>query len=181
MSRTVNPEKVNTLRDWVKRWPKASNLGIEPETREPAVYTADRSLVKTFPWERKADILTILADPSHFTADAVKAARDKYNEISEGKRQLIADTQASIQTAEKEIMRLWREHDVSQSRPEKTTKRSEIIAKEKELYDLVSDLNAALYAGRTTINKAEGTIAYVPVIPVSQRGLPMEVVLGGGQ
>lgn len=181
MARTVKTDKVTTLEDWVARWPKATNLAFDSETREPAIFSADaaRTRIGGIPWKREADVMTILSQPSRFTSTAVDAARTRYNEVQEQKRQLATGVQGAIREAEAEIMRLWREHDTTPSITDKEQRRIDIIAKEKELYGLLSDMNADLYAGRKIITTKEYSRTFVPVIPNERRGLSMTAVLGG--
>jgi hypothetical protein len=83
----AKPEKPvsTTLQEWVARWPKQKTYGFDPETREATVYTdAGRAtVVRSIAWKREADTLTILSQPSRFSAPAVTAATSRAGKVRE--------------------------------------------------------------------------------------------------
>lgn len=182
--RTVDPKKIKTLKDWSARWPGAGNLGFDPETREPAIFSADkeRTQVSKIPWNREGDTMTILAQPSRFSAKAVEAATSRYSKIHDEK--VAAQTAAAdqIRLAETALLEAWRAYRAAPpvTRP---TLRRDIFTAEKALVDLEEALAAQIYKGRSTSEFMQGEIEsvgiYVPPMPAERRGITMMAVGGG--
>ena len=148
-SRAVRVEHVKTLADWVARWPKAPNLDFDPETREPTVYSigadGSRSVVRTIPWERELDTVTLVTCPGDFAqsvVDAGVAHMAKIRERDNHKRHMI-ESQLSAVTGE--LLEKWREYRAAE--PGTTG----IIMREiLELENSIRDLEGGLVQRRIT-------------------------------
>lgn len=101
--KVVDPTKIQTLRDWVAHYPKYTNVRFHPETGEPVVYsnTEPSTVAKTFPWERQADAITVLTQPTQFPLQildtAIARVRDFANEQTEAYEKTLPDLQAAEQ------------------------------------------------------------------------------------
>ena len=114
--RTVKPERVTTLKEWVARWPKATNLGFDEETREPVVFSSDdaRSRVGSFPWRREGDTITLLTQPTHFSQQAVTAARKRFGRIVKEKdAQMRAAGEEALRGATAQLLETRRAYDAA--------------------------------------------------------------------
>lgn len=182
--RTVDPKKITTLRDWAARWPGAGNLGFDPETREPAVFSADkeRKLVSKIPWNREGDTLTILAQPSRFSTKAVEAATSRYAKVREEKVAAQIAAADQIRLAETALLEAWRAYRAAPSVTRPTLRR-DIFTAEKALVDLEDALATQIYKGRSTGEFMQGGMEvvgiYVPPMPAERRGITMMTVGGG--
>jgi hypothetical protein len=179
--RTVKTEQVKTLRDWVARWPKATNLGFDPETREATIYdtTKDRVKVASIPWKREGDTLTILAQPTRFSPQAVEAATRRFDKIREQRAQLRAAAEDGIRAAEAALLDAWRQYNAAPPTVRGTLRR-DILSAEATLRDLEEK---AAPKGRDIIvrddpDEKNGLLAaktgiYVPPMPVGRRGISL--------
>lgn len=171
--RTVNPAKIKTLADWVERWTKgATNLGFDPETREPTIYdvTKERAKVSSIPWKREADVLTVLAQPARFSAKAVEVATGRYTKIQEQRllRQKAGEEQLRAATAA--LMDAWRAFNAAPAAV-RGSLRHDILAAELA----VREIELALAdKGRRIMMVDQGYAVYVPPMPVTRRGLTIE-------
>jgi hypothetical protein len=170
-ARTVKPEQIKTLRDWTLRWPKATNLSFDAETREPSVYSADasRTLVKSFPWNREGDTMTILSDPTQFSATAVSAARQRYSKIREQQQQLTTGGEDQLRIAEAALLEAWQAYNAA-SPAVRPSLRQDILAHEKT----VRDLEVSLRPRDRVARLLDGYSAtYEPPIPIERRGISL--------
>jgi hypothetical protein len=179
--RTVKPEQVKTLRDWVTRWPKVSNLDFDADTREPAIYTVDstRQRTGTIPWRREVDMLTVLTQPARYTAQMQKAAKERYNRIDEQKGQLQAAADEQLRLAEANLLDAWRTYEQAPvgARP---ALRRDVLAAEKSFNEMEKALAGQLYRERKIREMDSGLVGtYVPLVPTARRGIPMSDVLQG--
>ena len=173
--RTVDPTKIKTLADWVARWPKATNLGFDAETREPTVYDTSkaRAKVQSIPWKREADTLTILGQPARFSVKAIATATARYTKLQEQKTQQRQAAEDQIRLAEKSLLdarRTYRESPPAVRGP----LRGDILAAESAIREL--ELSMA-DKGRMLVTLPQGTAVYVPPMPVKRRGVAMEDTL----
>lgn len=175
--RTVKPDRIKTLRDWAARWPKASNLGFDEETREPVVYSADasRTKVSTIPWKREGDTLTILATPSRFSAQATEAAKSRYGRFREQKAALTTAADEQLRILETAVLEAWRTYEAADG-PSKPSMRREILSAEKSLREQEEMLATQIYRERAVQQLKVGTVIYVPPMPVGRRGIPLTAV-----
>jgi len=177
--RTVKTEKVKTLSDWVARWPKATNLGFDPETREATIYDTSKERVKvsSIPWKREADTLTVLAQPSRFPPQTVAAATRRFDKIREQRAQQQKASEEGLRVAEAAVLDAWRTYyaepvatraplrrDVLSAEAELRSLEASIANKDREIivrYDITEQ--DALLTAKTGI--------YVPPMPTARRGL----------
>lgn len=186
MSRlSVKPELVKTLRDWSARWPKAQNLSFDPETREPTVYTQgeQRTKVSSIPWKREGDTLTILSQPTRFTAAAVDAAQKRYGRIREQRDQMSVAGAEQLRVAEAALLEAWRTYNAAAPAMRGPLRR-DILTAEKAVVEMEEALAAQLYKGRRPMVRIDvGNEVYrgvyVPPMPENRRGIPLTSVAGG--
>lgn len=178
----MKPELVKTLRDWSARWPKAQNLSFDPETREPTVYSqgTERTKVSTIPWKREGDTLTILSQPSRFTAAAVDAATKRFGRIREQRAQMSAAGAEQLRVAEGALLDAWRTYNAAPPATRGPLRR-DILTAEKAVLEMEEALAAQLYKGRTPITRGEYRGTYVPPMPENRRGIPLTAVAGGAE
>jgi hypothetical protein len=178
--RTVRPELVKGLADWATRWGKVTNLGFAPETREPTVYSADskRDPVKTFPWNREADTMTILSQPGRFSAPAREAARDRYQRVQEQYAQERATGEKDLAVAEARLLETWRTYYAAVPE-ERGPLRQSVISAERIVREIEHGIAARVYPERKTYGLGDYTAVYNPPIPTQRRGIPL-VAVGAG-
>lgn len=165
--RTVKPTDVKTLEDWVKRWPKAGNLEFDKDTREPTIYTKDRTAkTGSIPWKREADIITVLSKPSSFSEAAVVAARKRMANLKDTNQQLAASGAQQLRVLEAGLLDAWRSYRSAPSRP----LLQDVLAAERALKDLE---NQFANKGRITIMRDDYLSSIIPEVPLRQRGLPL--------
>lgn len=172
MSRTIRPEVIKSLRDWVGRWPKATNLGFDPESREPTVYAQDgsRTRVSSIPWRREADTMTILSTPAAYSAGAVAAARNRYGKLLQQRAQMVAAGQEQLRIAEKEVLEAWQRYHAAPASGRAALRR-DVLAAER----VMRDVEAAMAPRDRGVRYVEAyTTIYVPPMPQAQRGLDPE-------
>ena len=179
--RTVKTDKIKTLRDWVARWPKATNLGFDPETREATIYdtTKERVKVSSIPWKREADTMTVLAQPSRFSADAVTAATGRFNKIREQRDQMKVAGESQLRAAEQNLLDAWRTYHAAPVAMRAPLRR-DILSAEAAMQQLES---AMAPKGRAIIYRedpyeknvllSQKIGMYVPPMPVGRRGISM--------
>ena len=179
--RTVKTDRIKTLRDWVARWPKATNLGFDPETREATIYdtTKERVKVSTIPWKREADTMTVLAQPTRFSADAVAAATGRFNKIREQREQMKAAGEGQLRAAEQNVLDAWRTYHAAPPAMRAPLRR-DILSAEVSMQQLE---NAMAPKGRAIVWREDPDEKdvlmsrkvgmYVPPMPVGRRGISM--------
>lgn len=189
-SRAANPAMISTLQDWMIRWPKATNLSFDPETREPTIYSADnaRTKVRSIPWVREGDIMTILAQPARFSSTTVAAARARYTEERQQREQVLLTGQAELQGAERAVLSAWRDYYAAPP-AERASHRTTVLAAEKKFHDIearlidpnqrivtIGDHKTAYAIINNKIAYTDHKTAYTPPFPLHQRGLPLTAV-----
>jgi len=164
MSRTVKPTDIKTLQDWVKRWPKASNLSFDKDTREPTIYVGDkgaRSKSGSIPWKREGDVLTVLTQPKRYSADIVTTARARIDKPA-------LENTDELLGLEKIMLAAWRSYKAAPSRPLML----EVLAAEKALNDMEQ---ASAPEGRVVVKLGDYLTPYVPPLPPKERGLALAI------
>jgi hypothetical protein len=200
MSRTVRPELVTSLKDWVARWPKATNLKFDPDTREATVYSTTGAKVRSFPWDREGDILTVLATPDRFSEEMVDAARRRYGRYRDRLDAARTSAEGPLREAERALIEAWQAYRAAAPGARAPLMR-DVLAAEEAVRELEETLAGVVYRGReaTTmefdsgvekitlksgasrlIRKSTGTGVYVPSFPVARRGMEATEALSGG-
>ena len=184
--RLAKPEAVKTLKDWAARWPRAGNLGFDPETREPAVFDdagAERKQVSKIPWQREGDTLTILAQPDRFSEAARNAAASRLGKIREQRVAYETAAAEQLRAAESALLGAWRAYHAADGAA-KGALRRDVLTAEKAVRDMEAALAAQIYVGRQSIQRwnkdVYGFGVYVPPIPNERRGIPITAAAGGG-
>jgi hypothetical protein len=182
MSRqTVKPEQIKSLKDWVARWPKATNLGFDPETREPTIYSAgpDRTRVSSIPWKREADTLSVLQQPSRFPPAAVEAATRRYTRIQEQRAKLRIAGEESLRLAEAAVLEAWRQYRAAPATTRSTLRR-DILSAEETLYNLQESLANKSRTIMSVQDPDERDVLlttkvgiYIPPMPLARRGISL--------
>jgi hypothetical protein len=163
----VKPTDVKTLEDWVKRWPKAGNLEFDKDTREPTIYTKDRTAkTGSIPWKREADIITVLSKPASFSEVTVAAARKRIAGFKDTTQQLAASGAQQLRVLEAGLLDAWRSYRSAPSRP----LMQEVLAAERALKDLE---NQFANKDRVSITVGDYLSSIVPEVPLRQRGLAL--------
>lgn len=199
MSRAVRPELVTTLKDWTARWPKATNLKFDPETREATVYSTSGAKVRSFPWEREGDILTVLAAPERFSAEMVAAARRRYGKYHDRLEAARTAAEGPMREAERALLEAWQAYRAAAPGTRAPLMR-DVLAAEETVRELEETLASVVYRGREpssvpiegvyskiTLEKSgatrlvrmgDATGVYVPPFPVARRGMEAVEALG---
>jgi hypothetical protein len=179
--RTVKPEQVKTLRDWVQRWPKVANLDFDADTREPTIYTVDstRKRVGSIPWRREVDTLTVLTQPERYTEQMRLAAKGRYDRIVEQKGQLQAAADEQLRIAERNLLDAWRAYEQAPA-ASRSALRRDVLAAERSFNEMEAALAKQLYRERK-VREFDGDMVgtYIPLVPTGRRGIPMSAVLQG--
>ena len=168
---TAKPDAIHSLEDWIARWPKAKTLGFDPETREPTIYTDNqrKTVVRSIPWKREADTLTILANPTQFSAQAVAAATSRIGKIREQQNQLAAVGNEQLRAAEANLLDAWRVYNAAPASG-KAMLRRDILSAEATMMELEKKLAPKQ---RIAIDEGLGTYIYVRPMPAARRGIPV--------
>ena len=179
--RTVKTDKVKTLADWVARWPKATNLGFDPVTREATIYdtTKERVKVSSIPWKREADTLTVLAQPSRFPAAAVAAATSRFDKIRDQRSQQQKAGEEGLRVAEAALLDAWRTYHAEPVATRGPLRR-DVLSAEATLRELeagMANKDRAIIV-RYDMNEPDTLLSlktgiYVPPMPASRRGISL--------
>jgi hypothetical protein len=200
MSRAVPPERITTLKDWVARWPKATNLKFDPETREATVYTTAGAKARSFAWEREGDVLTVLSAPERFSGEMVEAAKRRYGRYRDRVDAAQTTAEAPMLAAERALLEAWQAYRSAPAGARAPLMR-DVLDAEEVVRDLEETLAAVVKRGReattveiagvyektTTksgasrlIRKKDATGVYVPSFPTGRRGMAATEALSGG-
>lgn len=200
MSRAVPPERVTSLKDWVARWPKASNLKVDPDTREASVYTTTGTKARSFAWEREGDVLTVLSAPERFSGEMVAAAQRRYGRYRDRMDAARAAAEGPMLAAERALLEAWQAYRAAPAGARAPLMR-DVLDAEEVLRDLEETLAAVVKRGReaTTMEiagvyekvtlasgasrltrKTEATGVYIPSFPTGRRGMAATEALSGG-
>jgi hypothetical protein len=192
--RTVKPENVKTLRDWATQWPTASNVGFDPVTREPTVFSLDGTTqVSKIPWRREADVVSVLSDPARFPPALVSAADGRIKKLKEQDNAVAAAATEQLRIAEADLVQAWRSYRDADDTM-KATLRRDILTAERRIveteeaaamqlkkgreirrftaHEITSPLKQFITTGYGIAAKdIELTVAYIPYPPVNRRGI----------
>lgn len=184
--RLAKPDAIKTLKDWAARWPRAGNLGFDPETREPAVFDEagkDRKQLSKIPWQREGDTLTILSQPDRFTEAAVTAARSRIGKVREQRAAYEGAAADQLRAAESALLEAWRAYHAADA-VSKRAMRRDVLTAEKAVRDMETALAAQTQVGRQSIQRwtkdVFGIGTYVPPIPMERRGIAINAAASGG-
>ena len=172
--RTVNPENVKTLRDWVARWPGTANLAFDPEARNPVVYSvsAPPTRVKEIPWKREADTLTVLTQRGSFASGAVAAAERRLGKYREQREAIAAAAAEQMRVAETGLLDAWRAYHSASAAGGRGALMRDVIVAERNLRELEAATGARLAVDRKVIDEDGGYVRVeVPIMPRSLRGM----------
>jgi hypothetical protein len=179
MAKPVKPDDITTLKLWATRWGKPSNLGFDPESREPTVYAADGARVKSFPWERAGDVITILTDPSRFGATAVGAAQTQYDRFRSDQAQRVTQFDPLMAEAQAELLNAWRSYN-SVPPEGRASLRPRILAAENRIRRVEESLARYKYVERRLRKLGDDSYgAHVPPIPMARRTLTVRAASEG--
>jgi hypothetical protein len=147
------------------------NLGLDPETREPTVYNtaaSDRTIVLSIPWKREADVLTVLSQPTRYTAQAVEIATGRYKKIQDERATARMETEVNLRAAQTVLLTAWQKYHAEGAATRGTLVR-DILTAERTLTAIEETL---ANKGRKVITlETDQSIIANPPMPVSQRGL----------
>lgn len=171
--RTVKTDKIVSLKDWVARWPAATNLGFDPDTREPTIYstTKERTKVSSIPWKREADTLTVLAQPSRFSAEAVDGATKRFDGIREQRAGMRKAGEEQMRLAEHAVLEAWRAYSAAPVTARAALRR-DVLSAEADLHQaeqVLANKDRVSY----TVGASTGVGIYVPPMEFARRGLPL--------
>ena len=169
--RTVKTDKVTSLRDWVSRWPAATNLGFDPDTREPTIYSIDknRTKVSSIPWKREADTLTVLSQPSRFSAETVATATKRFDTLRGQRDSMRHAAEEQVRLAEQAVLDAWRAYYAAPVTIRATLRR-DILSAEKTLCD--AELGLA-NKDRVIREFGEYKGIYMPPMEFARRGIAL--------
>lgn len=177
--RTVPPDRVKTLRDWVARWPGAANLAFDPEGRNPVVYSvgAPPSRVKEIPWKREADTLTVLTQRESFASGAVAAAARRMGTYREQQVKAAAAGVDQLRLAEAALLEAWRVYRAAAGRAGgRDALMRDVMVAERNLRGLEA-ANGVLLAPERTILEEDGYVkVQVATLPRALRGMDITEV-----
>jgi hypothetical protein len=181
--RTVKPEKIKTLRDWVSYWPKATNLDFDPATREPIVMSAEkevaqRTQVGSFPWRREGDVLTILTQSDRYGEPAVRAARQRMERIQGKRVEFVTAAAEPLREAETALLEAWRTYEAA-PQSGRAVLRREVLTAERTLRELEETLASKTLTDRALRNVDGYDTVYVPTVPLVRRGISLTAVASG--
>jgi hypothetical protein len=172
---TVKPDIIKNLAEFVARYAKSANLGFDPVTREPTIYADAKQTVKvkSIPWKREADTLTVLAQPSRFSASIVDVATARLKEIRDETAVRVLEGEKQLHDAEQAVLSAWHAYKAATDAV-KPSLRRDIVAAEKRF----QELQVALAPSGRILSKyskpqysSNATYIYVPPMPVESRGL----------
>lgn len=172
---TVDPDRVTTLRTWVKYWPKANNLAFDPEERNPAIYNQAGTTVKSkIPWKREADTLTVLSQRESFGTAAVGAAERRIGKLREDQEATKAAAEEQLRLAEATVLDAWRAYrGAAGTAGGRDALMRDVIQAEITLRDLEA---AVAPSDRKKVMVDELTSVQTPTMPYALRGMPLTEV-----
>jgi hypothetical protein len=175
--RTVKPENVKTLRDWVARWPGTANLAFDPEGRNPVIYSvsAPPSRVKEIPWKREADTLTVLTQREGFSSGAVGAAERRLGKFREQRAAMEVAATDQLRVAEAALLDAWRVYHGAAAGGRGALMR-DVLAAERNLRQLEAELGVRMAPERMAVEQDGFIRMQVPTIPRVLRGMDITEV-----
>jgi hypothetical protein len=175
----VKPELVTSLKDWIQYWPKTQNVEFSKETREPVVFRAvkrgdaSRSIIKTIPWEREGDILTIVTQPKSYAPTLVAAAREQlylFHRQQEIQRRAAVE---ELQKYESNLLEAWRKVRIHAK--EGGTGSKEVLLQQaieaEQLFHVKEQELGSL--DRSIIERGRYTAIYEPPLPPALRSISL--------
>lgn len=180
-ARTVDPATVKNLRDWVARWPKVGNLGFDPETREPTVYSRDsaRTKVAAIPWRREADVLTVLTQPAGFSEGARTAAGRRWGTYRERQSTMAAAGIAQLRAAEAALLEAWRVYRTAEGGARAPLMR-DVVAAERAVREVEAALAEQTKKGRAVVVEEKAVRVVIPALPLDVRAMPVGALTASG-
>ena len=177
MATVVKPESVKTLAEFVARSKKAANLGFDPETREATVYSDVKrtARVKSFPWKREVDTLTVLSQPTRFSALAVGTAAGRLAKFRGQRTLQLTTAEKSLQVAEAAVLGAWRSYRAATDAV-KPSLRRDVLSAEAALLSLqksLVDKNRVIIEFKQPSYRPGGKGFYVPPMPSELRGISL--------
>ena len=173
--RTVAPGSIKNLGDWLSYWPSAGNVGFDPVTREPAIYSNDseRKKLMSIPWRREVDTITVLTQPNDYTPQIVGMAQKRFESIQEQQAEIIAALEEQQQAAEELVLEEWNAYREAPPAM-RAIKMSDIVAAEKALAETEKALAEQRNLGSIydDDNESDLIIQYTPPMPLGRRGIP---------
>jgi hypothetical protein len=172
--RTVAPDKVKTLRDWVARWPGTANLAFDPDERNPVIYSvgAPPTRVKEIPWKREADTLTVLTQREGFASGAVAAAERRLGKYREQREAIASAATDQLRVAEAALMEAWRAYRTAASAAGgRGALMRDVLVAERTLRELETEAVVRMTVGRMAVEEAGYTAVHVPAMPRALRGM----------
>ena len=167
--RAVKTDKITTLKDWVSRWP-AANLRFDPDTREPTIYGPDSvTKVSSIPWKREADTLTVLSQPTRFSAEAVEAATKRLNTMREQREGMRMAGEEQMRIAERAVLDAWHAYYAAPTSARSALRR-DILAAESTLHQAEASM---ANKDRVTVKTGAGVGIYTPPMEFARRGIPI--------
>lgn len=172
--RTVAPDRVKTLRDWVARWPGTANLAFDPEERNPVVYSvgAPPLRVKEIPWKREADTLTVLTQRESFSSGAVAAAERRLGKYREQQAAIAAAATDQLRTAEAALLDAWRiYHTAAGTAGGRGALMRDVLVAERNLRGLEAELGVRMAPERKPVEENGFVSVQIPILPRILRGM----------
>jgi len=174
--KVIKPESVKNLSDFVARFNKASNLGYDPETREPTIYAdaARENRVRSIPWKREADTLTILSNAAAFSDQARVAAQSRIDTVRAEKDKRQNEANAEMFSAETMILAAQREYAAALP-ADKSSKRRAILLAEASLREIQTNRTKPYFYKRYTAPEYlnTGVGIYMAPMPLDRRGISL--------
>lgn len=174
--RTVKPDTVKTLRDWVARWPGTANLAFDPEERNPVIYSvsAPPSRVKEIPWKREADTLTVLTQRESFSSGAVGAAERRLGKFREQRAAMAAAATDQLRMAEAALLDVWRVYHAAAGGRGAIMR--DVLVAERNLRQLEAELGVRMAPEQKAVEEDGYVRVQVPTMPRVLRGMDITEV-----
>ena len=173
----VKADKVKNLAEFVARADKAGNFGFDPETREATIYTdATRTTkVKSFPWKREVDTLTVLAEPTRFSTVACATASARLVKLKQQRDTQLKSGEESLRAAEASILEAWRTYNAATAAMKPSLRLSILLAEEMYMRLVKSMVPPKRFIRKFKSPEYRGaeTGFYVPPMPVELRGIQL--------
>ena len=173
--RTIDPERVNTLDDWIKYYDQAYTNLILDDGGHCSVYdTADsKKLVKRIPLKKGFDAFQLLAasESSELRARAVT----KHDELLGEKKRKVSEISAEYATKEAELIEqttLWNQ---SQDAAQRAALARQIGTLSRELAELDTKRQSAMYANRHIISEESVTHQMLDYKSHNPKGIGIEL------
>ena len=161
MAQFANPADIKNLNDWVARFGKYQNVVLDKKTGEPVVLEAKKdnpAVVLRIPWKREGDTITVLTNPSRFSAASVAASAQRYEEVV-APVSAAASTDA-LRAIERRLLDAWRAYRASPSIP---------------LMKDVNGIEKELLAFELSLTRPDRAVLdgryMVPILPVDRRAI----------